>query len=141
MQLREIMRTDYHVIPHTATIQEAAKMMRDHDVGLLPVTENDKMIGTVTDRDVVVRVIANGGDTSMIPVSQAMTARLIYTYEDRDVNEAIRLMEENQVRRLIIVNQAQQVVGLVSLSDITRTESADEMVAEVLRELADKPTQ
>ncbi|MBI3545688.1 MAG: CBS domain-containing protein [Gammaproteobacteria bacterium] len=135
------MRTDYHVIPHTATIQEAAKMMRDHDVGLLPVTENDKMIGTVTDRDVVVRVIANGGDTSMIPVSQAMTARLIYTYEDRDVNEAIRLMEENQVRRLIIVNQAQQVVGLVSLSDITRTESADEMVAEVLRELADKPTQ
>lgn len=74
MQLREIMRTDYHVIPHTATIQEAAKMMRDHDVGLLPVTNNGKMIGTVTDRDVVVRVIANGGDTSMIPVSQAMTA-------------------------------------------------------------------
>lgn len=141
MQLREIMRTDYHVIPHTATIQEAAKMMRDHDVGLLPVTDNGKMIGTVTDRDVVVRVIANGGDTSMIPMSQAMTAQLIYTYEDKNVTEALRLMEENQVRRLIVVNQAQQVVGLVSLSDMTRTDNADEMVAEVLRELSAKPTQ
>lgn len=141
MQLREIMTTNFHVIPHNATIQQAAKMMRDHDIGLLPVTDNDKMIGTVTDRDVVVRIIANGGDTSSIPVSQAMTAHLIYTYEDRDVNEAISIMQEKQVRRLIVVNQAEQVVGLVSLSDITRADSADEMVAEMLHELADKPTQ
>ena len=135
------MTTNFHVIPHDATIQQAAKMMRDHDVGLLPVTDNDKMIGTVTDRDMVVRIIANGGDTSTIPVSQAMTSHLIYTYEDRDVNEAISIMQEKQVRRLIVVNQAEQVVGLLSLSDITRADNADEMVAEVLRELADKPTQ
>ncbi len=141
MQLREIMTTNFHVIPHDATIQQAAKMMRDHDIGLLPVTDNDKMIGTVTDRDVVVRIIANGGDTSTIPVSQAMTGHLIYTYEDRDVNEAVSIMQQKQVRRLIVVNQAEQVVGLVSLSDITRADSADEMVAEMLRELADKPTQ
>ena len=142
MQLREIMTTDFHVIPYNATIQEAAKMMRDHDIGLLPVTENGKMIGAVTDRDVVVRVLPNGGDVSMIPVSQAMTAQVIYTYEDREVSEAARLMEQHQIRRLIVANHAQQPVGVVSLGDISRARGNEAgLASEVLCEVSSKPTQ
>ena len=136
MQLKEIMTTDYHVIPHNATVQEAAKMMRDYDVGLLPVTENGRMIGTVTDRDITVRAVANGGDTGRIPVSKAMTTSLVYTFEDTDVSEAAQLMEDRHVRRLIVANRARQPVGVVSLGDLARTRDNEVLAMEVLREVS-----
>ena len=136
MQLKEIMTTDYHVIPHNATVQEAAKMMRDYDVGLLPVTENGKMIGTVTDRDITVRAVADGGDTGRIPVSKAMTTSLVYTFEDTDVSEAAQLMEDRHVRRLIVANRARQPVGIVSLGDLARTRDNEVLAVEVLREVS-----
>ena len=140
MQLKEIMTTDYHTIPHNATIQEAAKMMRTYDIGLLPVMENGRMIGTVTDRDITVRAVADGGDTGRIPVSKAMTASLVYTFEDTDVSEAARLMEDRHVRRLIVANRARQPVGVVSLGDLARAGGDPTLAAEVLREVS-KPGQ
>jgi CBS domain-containing protein len=136
MQLKEIMTADYHAIPHNATIQEAAKMMRTHDVGLLPVTENGRMIGAVTDRDIAVRAVADGGDTGRIPVSKAMTPSLVYTFEDTEVGEAARLMEDRQVRRLIVANRARQPVGVVSLGDLARADGNATLAAEVLREVS-----
>lgn len=118
MQLREIMTSAPHAIPHSATVKEAAKMMRDHDVGMLPVMEDGKMIGAITDRDIVIHAVAEGGDPEDIPVSQAMTSNLISAYEDTDVEAAARLMEERQVRRLVVINAEQQLVGVVSLGDL-----------------------
>ena len=136
MQLREIMTSDFHAIPHNATIQEAAKMMREYDIGMLPVTENGKMIGTVTDRDITVRAVAEGGDTEKIPVSKAMTSKLVYAFEDTDVSEAARLMEECQIRRLIVANQEEQPVGIVSLGDLAVRQGDEELSGEVLREVS-----
>jgi CBS domain-containing protein len=129
------MTTDFHAIPHNATIQEAAKMMRDHNIGLLPVTENGRMIGTVTDRDITVRGVADGGDTARIPVSKTMTANLVYTFEDTELDEAARLMEDRRVRRLVVANRSRQPVGIVSLGDLARAGSGDSLAGEVLREI------
>lgn len=136
MQLREIMTSDYHVIPHNATVQEAAKMMRDYDIGMLPVTENGKMIGAITDRDIAVRAVADGGDTGKIPVSKAMTSKLVYAFEDTDVSEAARLMEECRIRRLVVANQEEQPVGVVSLGDLAVRQGDQALSGEVLREVS-----
>lgn len=136
MQLRDIMTGDYHAIPHNATIQEAAKMMRDHDIGMLPVTENGKMIGAITDRDIAVRAVAQGGDAGKIPVSRAMTSNVVYAFEDTQVGEAARLMEERQVRRLIVANEAEQPVGVVSLGDLALRQGDEGLSGEVLREVS-----
>lgn len=136
MQLREIMTSDYHAIPHNATIQEAAKMMRDYDIGMLPVTENGKMIGAITDRDIAVRAVADGGDTEKIPVSKAMTSNVVYAFEDTEVGEAARLMEECQIRRLIVANQQDQPVGVVSLGDLAVRQDDEGLSGEVLREVS-----
>jgi len=136
MQLKDIMTTDFYAIPHNATLQEAAKMMRDHNIGLLPVTENGRMIGTVTDRDITVRGVADGGDTARIPVSKAMTASLVYTFEDAEADEAARLMEDRHVRRLIVANRSRQPVGIVSLGDLARIAGNDSLAGEVLREVS-----
>jgi CBS domain-containing protein len=136
MQLKEIMTTDFHAIPHNATIQEAAKMMRKYDVGLLPVMENGRMIGTVTDRDIIVRAVSEGGDPGRIPVSKAMTASLVYTFEDAELSEAAHLMEDRHVRRLIVANRSRQPVGVVSLGDLARCAGNDSLAGEVLREVS-----
>jgi CBS domain-containing protein len=136
MQLKQIMTTDFHAIPHNATIQEAAKMMRKHNIGLLPVTEDGRMIGTVTDRDITVRAVSEGGDTGRIPVSKAMTASLVYTFEDTEAEEAARLMEDRHVRRLIVANRSRQPVGIVSLGDLARIAGNDSLAGEVLREVS-----
>lgn len=136
MRLREIMTSDYHTIPHNATIQEAARMMREYDIGMLPVMEDGKMIGALTDRDIAVRAVADGGDTERIPVSKAMTSNLIYAFEDTSVDEAARLMEEYRVRRLIVANRDQQPVGVVSLGDLAVRRGDGELSGEVLRQVS-----
>jgi predicted transcriptional regulator len=94
------------------------------------------MIGAVTDRDIIVRAVADGGDTGRIPVSKAMTASLVYTFEDADVSEAAQLMEDRHVRRLIVANRARQPVGVVSLGDLARNGDNDALAATVLREVS-----
>lgn len=136
MQLREIMTGDYHAIPHNATIQEAAKMMRDYDIGMLPVTENGRMIGAITDRDIAVRAVAEGGDAGKVPVSKAMTSNVVYAFEDMDLGEAARLMEERRIRRLIVANQEEQPVGVVSLGDLAVRQADEGLSGEVLREVS-----
>jgi CBS domain-containing protein len=113
----------------SATLREAARMMRDLNIGPLPVCgDNDRLVGIITDRDIAIRAVAEGDDPDTTPVSAVMTPKIIYCYEDQDVDEAAHMMEGNQVRRLVVLNRDKRLVGIVSLGDLA-VDTRDEQLA------------
>src|SRR5947209_10896530 len=104
MKVKEIMDPRVAVVHADTTVQEAAEKMKDLDVGPLPVCENDRLVGMVTDRDITVRAVAEGHDPWTDHVRDVMTPEVIFCFEDQDVAEAARLMKRKQVRRLLVLN-------------------------------------
>jgi CBS domain-containing protein len=103
----------------STSIQEAARKMRDLDVGPLPVCgENDRLVGMVTDRDIVIRAIADGHDPKTTRIQDIMTPDVVYCFEDQDLEDAAQLMKESQIRRLVVLNRDKQLIGIVSLGDL-----------------------
>ena len=121
MQIKEIMTSDPELIDPDASIRKAAKRMRDEDIGALPVGENDRLIGMVTDRDIAVRGVAEDRAPETTTVRDVMSEKVYYCFEDDDVEDAARCMAENQVRRLPILNRDKRLTGIVSLADIAQT--------------------
>jgi CBS domain-containing protein len=117
MKISQIMSTDFKYIGQGDSLQRAAILMRDDDIGMLPVLEENQVIGTITDRDIVVRGLAEGVDPQT-PVSGVMSRGVQSKYADEDVTEAARLMEDQQVRRLVILDRNQRCVGVLSTGDI-----------------------
>ncbi|MBQ0919895.1 CBS domain-containing protein [Hydrogenophaga aromaticivorans] len=115
-RLKDVMSGDVQVIGPEATLQDAAVLMRDQGFGMLPVVENDRMIGAVTDRDIAVRAVAEGlgGNTR---VRDTMSNEVIWCYESDTVEIAADMMGKLQVRRLPVVNSEKRLVGIVSLGD------------------------
>jgi CBS domain-containing protein len=134
--LKEVMTTQFHAIPANATIAEAAKMMNAHDIGMLPVTEDGRVLGAITDRDIVIRSVAAGHNPAETPVSIAMTPDVVYLSEDRDVNEAASVMEERRVRRLIVVDAQKRPVGVASLGDLAVQSHDVRLAGQVLTEVS-----
>jgi CBS domain-containing protein len=116
-QLKDVMSRDVKMVTPETTIREAAQQMRDGDFGMLPVAENDRMIGAISDRDIAVRAVADdkGPET---PVRDVMSRGICWAYEDDSVDVAARLMSERQIRRLPVVNRDKRLVGIVSLGDL-----------------------
>ncbi len=106
------------VSPNTSLF-EVAKMMQQHDIGALPVGENDRLAGMVTDRDIVCRGIATGGDLSKLTARDVMTKGITYCKEEQELEEALELMEKNKIRRLPVINDAKRMTGILSLGDIS----------------------
>jgi CBS domain-containing protein len=127
MQISEVMTKNVKVIDPKTTIAEAARIMRDDDVGALPIGE-ERLEGMVTDRDMIVRGIANDVDPVSTPIEKLMSDEVLYCFEDQDCGEVARNMGEQQVRRLPVVDRDKKLVGFVSLSDVAR--GADAKTAE-----------
>ncbi len=102
------------------SVADAAKKMRDLDIGFLPVAENDRLIGTLTDRDIVARIVAARRDATEIPVRDAMTKKVYYCFDDQLVDAVTQNMAAMQVRRLPVVNRQKRLVGIVSFADLAR---------------------
>ncbi len=138
MQLKDIMTPEPDCVRPDDTLQEAARRMRDLDVGPLPVCgDDDRLAGMITDRDIAVRAVAEGKDPRTTTVREAMTEEIIYGFEDQDIHEAARTMQERQVRRLLVMNRDKRLVGIVSLGDLA-TESGDARKAgEVLQDVSE----
>jgi CBS domain-containing protein len=117
MRVSEAMTRDVRVARPDQTIQDAAKMMSDVDAGVLPVGENDQLVGMITDRDIAVRGVAQGKGPDT-PVREVMTADVKYCFEDEDTDEVVRNMADQQVRRLPVVNRDKRLVGILSLGDL-----------------------
>jgi CBS domain-containing protein len=137
MQLKEIMTPNVETIHPKDPIREAARKMKSLDVGSLPVCDNRKMLGMVTDRDITIRAVAEGRDPDSTQVSEAMTSNLIYCFEDQDVEEAAKVMEQQQIRRLPILDREKRLVGIVSLGDLAVRGTSDKMSGEVLEEISE----
>ncbi|MBV8900210.1 MAG: CBS domain-containing protein [Verrucomicrobia bacterium] len=118
MKLSEIMTPDVQVVSPDALIVEAAGKMRSLDVGVLPVTEGKRLVGLITDRDITIRAVAEGRDPKGTRVRDCMTSGTVFCFEDQDSEEAVILMEQQQVRRLPVLSRDRQLVGVVALADI-----------------------
>jgi CBS domain-containing protein len=138
MLIREVMTSPVEVIHPDAPLQEAAQKMMDLDVGPLPVCDGDRLVGMLTDRDITIRATARGCDPKTTPVRAAMTPELVYCFDDRDVREAARLMENHQIRRLPVVDRNKRLVGIVSLGDISvRATQEPHLDEEILEEVSE----
>ncbi|MCI0745908.1 MAG: CBS domain-containing protein [Verrucomicrobia subdivision 3 bacterium] len=132
MKVRDISTKDPRVINPDATICEAARIMKQCDIGMLPVCDRQRLVGSITDRDLAIRAIAEGCDPLATKVKDIMTPSVFWCFDDQDIEEAAKLMEEKQVRRLPIVNRQKRLVGIVSLGDMALRSQNDELTEEVL---------
>jgi CBS domain-containing protein len=136
MLVGEVMTRNVEVIGASAPLIEAAAKMKDLDVGLIPVCEADELKGTLTDRDITVRGIAEGYNPSETKVSDIMSTDLAYCFEDEEIEEALNIMEARQIRRLPVLSREKRLVGIVSLGDLAVHSGQRELVGETLKEVS-----
>ena len=137
MKLETIMTRDVEVIRPDQTLDQAAVKMRALDIGLLPVCDGEKLVGTLTDRDITIRASAEGYDPTQTKVEEVMTRSVIYGSEQDDVEMAAYKMAENQVRRLPIVDENMKLVGIVSLGDLATRVDEDKVAGHVLKDVSE----
>lgn len=119
-QIKDVMTPQCQWIAPDKTANDAAKIMKEQDFGFLPVGENDRLIGMVTDRDIVMRTLAEARDPQATQVRDIMTPKTYYCYDDQNVEDVCNNMGEIQVRRLPVVNRDKRLVGIVSLGDLAQ---------------------
>lgn len=122
MKIKEIMTSDVEIVQPGDTLQTAAQKMRERDVGFLPVFDGDELIGVVTDRDLIVRAMADGANPREVLGRDLLTSPAIYCFEDQELEDAARLMHLNRIRRLVILHRGDaRLAGVISLGDLVGT--------------------
>ncbi len=121
MLAKECMTKQVELGSPTMTLQEAAIKMRDGDFGALPINENDRLVGMITDRDIVVRAVAEGKDLTRTTVRDILSPNILYCFEDETLEEIAMNLGENQVRRLPVLSRQKRLVGILSLGDLAQS--------------------
>jgi CBS domain-containing protein len=132
--VKDVMTSNPTTVQSDATVVEAARIMRDQDTGIVPVVENDRLVGTVTDRDITVRVVAEGRDPESTTLREIASTDVVSVEPEQDLSEALRLMAEHQVRRLPVVAN-DRLVGIVAQADVAR-EADDAQTGELVEEIS-----
>jgi len=118
MQLKKIMTNDVKMVSADATLKELAREMKELHFGLLPVCDGDQLIGAITDRDIMVRAVAEARDPTTTKVREIMTQNVFYAFEDQDEKDAALLMEKKQVHRIMVFDRQWRLTGIVSQDDL-----------------------
>lgn len=137
MKINEIITRDPEVIRPDAVLVDAAQRMNSLDVGMLPVCDGERLVGMITDRDITVRGVAQGHDPKTARVQEVMTPEVIYCFDDEDVKDVAKTMEEKQVRRLPVLNRDKRLVGIVSLGDLAVRTGKEKLAGEVLERVSE----
>jgi len=137
MKVNEIITHDPEVIRPETILIEAAQKMKSLDIGMLPVCDGDRLVGVITDRDIAVRGVAQGYDPKTARVQEVMTPEVIYCFDDEDVKDVAKKMEEKQVRRLPVLNREKRLVGIVSLGDLAVRTGKEKLAGEVLERVSE----
>jgi CBS domain-containing protein len=137
MDVRDVMTSRFEMIDSTNSLTQAAREMKSLDVGMLPVREGTRLIGVITDRDIVIRGLAEGRDPDSAQVKDIISSAVVTCYEDDSVEDAAHLMEEHQVRRLIVCDHDRTPVGIVSLGDLAVKSGRDELSGEALERISE----
>jgi len=133
--IRDVMTPDPKSLGPGSNAIEAARLMRDADTGIIPIVEGDKLIGTVTDRDIALRVVAEGKDPETTTVGEIASRDLVTIDPQQDLDEALRLMARHQVRRLPVVEEDGKLVGIVAQKDIAQ-HATDEQTVDVVEDIS-----
>lgn len=139
MQVKEIMSTEVQRIHQSASVREAAAQMKNFDVGMIPVYDGDRLVGTLTDRDIAMGVVANSRDPEKTKISEIMSPGVTYCFEDQDISEAAKLMADEQIRRLIVLDRNKRLVGITSLGDLATRPAAKGPAVDALEDIS-KPS-
>ena len=137
MQVKQVMTRGVECISPNTTVQEAARKMKALNVGPLPICDNDRLTGMLTDRDITVRVAAEGRNPATTTVREAMTPEVVYCFEDDSVRDAAQLMEQKQIRRLLVLDRAKRLVGIVSLGDLAAKTHDKPLAGDVLERVSE----
>jgi CBS domain-containing protein len=137
MQVRQVMTNQVTWVAPDTHIPEVARKMRDEDFGAMPVAEQDRLIGMVTDRDIVVRCVAQDVDVRSATARQVMSPKVLYCFDDESVESVLQNMGANQVRRLPVINRDKRLVGVVSLGDLSK--AAQDPAGDALKEISELP--
>jgi CBS domain-containing protein len=134
-KISELMSANPCAIEADKPVAYAARMMKDEDVGLAPIVEGDRLVGTLTDRDIVTRVVAEGRDPQSVAVREVASTSVVTIDPQQDLDEALQLMARNQIRRLPVVEEDGRLVGVVSQGDVAR-EAKDRQTGELVEEIS-----
>jgi CBS domain-containing protein len=133
--INDVMSANPCAIDAEKPVAYAAKMMKEEDVGLAPIVQGDRLVGTLTDRDIVTRVVAEGKDPQYVAVREVASTDLVTIDPEQDLNEALRLMASNQVRRLPVVEEDGRLVGIVAQADVAR-EAKDKQTGQMVEDIS-----
>ena len=136
MKVKQAMHGGVEWVEAETPLREVAKRMKDYDIGAIPVGENDRLVGMVTDRDIVCRALANGREPSNLTARDVMSKGITYCRDSEDIEDAVRIMEKQEIRRLPVLNKDKRMVGMLSLGDLSHATS-HEIVGEVMEAVAD----
>jgi len=125
MLVRDVMTIEVKMVRPEATIFQIARLMREEDIGAVPVVENDKLVGMITDRDIVLRALAAYPDVKNTTAKTVMSTRVLYCFEDQAVEDVLDNMGDLQVRRMPVVDRDKRLVGMVSLGDLSIISAPD----------------
>jgi CBS domain-containing protein len=131
MNVNSCMSTDVHLASPAESIRDAARAMKALDAGILPVAENDRLIGMITDRDIAVRAVAEGMGPETT-IKDVMSREILYCFEDESLDDVARQMRELQVRRMPVLSREKRLVGIISLGDISRADGSAHPAAHAL---------
>jgi len=138
IQVKKVMTTNVETTRPDAMIKEAARRMRTRDIGSLPVIEDHRIIGMLTDRDITIGGTAEGKDPNRTTVRDILPRQeIVSCFEDQEIHEAAKMMEEHEVRRLPVLNRDNQLVGILSLSDLAFKTKDDRLYGEVLAHVSE----
>jgi CBS domain-containing protein len=141
MKIKDVITHTPRCISPDATLVEAAAAMKAFDTGWLPICENDCLIGTVTDRDITIRAVAEGYDPNLTAVRQVMSRVVIYCFDDQDIWHAAQMMVTNKIRRLPVLNRDKQLIGIVSLGDLAVRTGVENMAGRILERVSEPTPQ
>ena len=134
MKVSRVMTPHVECIGPDTTLQETAKRMKSLDVGFMPVLDKERLIGTVTDRDIVIRAVAEGQDIRNATARDVMSTQVYYCFDDQDISECGHSMQSQGVRRMLVLDRSKNLVGVVSLGDIAAKSGEAPLTAETLKE-------
>ena len=137
---KDLMAKDVKYIQPDDFLKSAAEKMSTFDIGAMPVVNNGEVVGMLTDRDIVTRAIADGSNPETTYVKDAMTAEPITCYEDQELDEVTKLMKENQIRRLVVLNRDNQLTGIFSLGDLATAAIDNRLSGDVLEAISKSAT-
>lgn len=121
MKVKDAMHRGVDWVSPDMLLSDVAIKMRDHDIGSIPIGENDKLIGMITDRDIACRGVATGKDCTNLTARDAMTEGIVYCRESDDLDDALRIMGQKKLRRLAVLNDQKRLVGILSLGDVAHS--------------------